>query len=188
MYGDSNCLDGSHMVANCYWLLKKMLDFTASNLKDPFLFSDSSRRISPLEVDDKQLPSRRKDVNFSAYSAVLGKELICGHDSRFEIWGTKGYGFTLMGRNRKLPGYPTVDLRMDMNTKIQKPNLEDTFSKKKSRWISSKPTDFLGLLNRNEVFFLVNYTMLLFNVVKESFCKLDTFKFLIWLNSISNFG
>ncbi|KAI3512634.1 hypothetical protein L1887_19952 [Cichorium endivia] len=26
------------------------------------------------------------------YSAVVGKELTCRSDSRFDVWGTKGYG------------------------------------------------------------------------------------------------
>ncbi|KAF2534932.1 hypothetical protein F2Q68_00022338 [Brassica cretica] len=51
--GDSNCLDSSHMVTNCHWLLKKMLDLTVSNTKDlvvPFseifeeIFTRSHRR------------------------------------------------------------------------------------------------------------------------------------------------
>ncbi|XVF34841.1 hypothetical protein REPUB_Repub18cG0093000 [Reevesia pubescens] len=47
VYGDSNCLDSSHM-----------LDM-------------------PLYEDGNNLPSRRTDVNFSMYSAVKGKDLIC---------------------------------------------------------------------------------------------------------------
>ncbi|KAJ6794314.1 subtilisin-like protease SBT6.1 isoform X1 [Iris pallida] len=119
VYGDSNCLDSSHMVTNCYWLLRKILDFTSNNIKDPVLFSDSAKINFPLHADDSQLPSRRTDVNFSAYSAVVGKELICQHDSRFEVWGTKGYGIQLMGRNRKLPGYPTIGLGNDVNIAVK---------------------------------------------------------------------
>lgn len=99
VYGDSNCLDGSHMVTDCYWLLKKILDFTSRNKKDPVLFSDSVRQTRPLYVDKNKLPSRRTDVNFSMYSSVVGKELICGRDSRFEIWGTEGYN--LLGQRKE---------------------------------------------------------------------------------------
>lgn len=106
MYGDSNCLDSSHMVTNCYWLLRKMLDFTGNNLRDPILFADSAKQDTPLLVDDDQLPSRRTDINFLDYSRVAGKQLICRSDSRFELWGTKGYTLQGRGRNRKLPGYP----------------------------------------------------------------------------------
>ncbi|MFS7982472.1 putative site-1 protease [Helianthus anomalus] len=110
VYGDSNCLDSSHMVTNCYWLLRKILDFTGKNVKDPILFSNSVKLETPLHQDDDQLPSRRTDLNFSTYSAVLGKELICRSDSRFDVWGTKGYGLQVRGRNRRLPGYKATDL------------------------------------------------------------------------------
>lgn len=110
VYGDSNCLDSSHMVTNCYWLLKKILDFTASNIKDPVLFSDLSRQDKTLHLDDSQLPSRRTDVNFSTYSQVVNKELVCGSDSRFEVWATKGYHLSVRGRHHRLPGYSAVDL------------------------------------------------------------------------------
>ncbi|CAN4121599.1 unnamed protein product [Withania somnifera] len=118
VYGDSNCLDSSHMVTNCYGLLKKMLDFTSRDIKDPMLFSDSVRQEKPLYVDTNQLPSCRTDVNFSTYSSVIGKELTCGRDSRFEVWGTKGYNLQVRGRNRKLPGYHVIDLGRGLNSTI----------------------------------------------------------------------
>jgi hypothetical protein len=43
VYGDSNCLDSSHMVTNCYWLLRKIVDFTGNRVKDPILFSEAAR-------------------------------------------------------------------------------------------------------------------------------------------------
>ncbi|XP_059306975.1 subtilisin-like protease SBT6.1 [Lycium ferocissimum] len=121
VYGDSNCLDSSHMVTNCYGLLKKMLDFTRRNIKDPMLFSDSGRQEKPLYVDKNQLPTRRTDVNFSAYSRVVGKELLCGRDSRFEVWGTKGYNLQVRGRNHKLPGYHVIDLGRGLNPTVDTP-------------------------------------------------------------------
>ncbi|KAL3642980.1 Membrane-bound transcription factor site-1 protease [Castilleja foliolosa] len=110
VYGDSNCLDSSHMVTNCYWLLKRILDFTARDNRDPVLFSDSSRLDKTLHLDDKQLPSRRTDVNFSRYSSVVNKELICGRDSRFEIWRTKGYHLNGSARNHRSPDHATFDV------------------------------------------------------------------------------
>ncbi|XP_047970773.1 subtilisin-like protease SBT6.1 isoform X1 [Salvia hispanica] len=121
VYGDSNCLDSSHMVTNCYWLLKKILDFTASNIRDPVLFSDSSRQDKALHLDDNQLPSRRTDVNFSTYSQVADKELICRSDSRFEVWATKGYDLHVRGRNHRLPGYAAVDLGQGSNSTPEVP-------------------------------------------------------------------
>ncbi|KAF9615388.1 hypothetical protein IFM89_023039 [Coptis chinensis] len=150
VYGDSNCLDSSHMVTNCYWLLSKILDFTSQNVRDSLLFSDSVKRDEPLYEDDNQLPTRRTDVNFSMYSAVVGKELLCGKDSRFEIWGTKGYGLQLMGRTRRLPGYPSVDMGKGLNLTSEssgrrKPYSDITGNKYKNG------VDFLGLLKRDEV-------------------------------------
>ncbi|AED92735.1 Subtilisin-like protease SBT6.1 [Arabidopsis thaliana] len=152
VYGDSNCLDSSHMVTNCYWLLKKMLDFSSSNIKDPVLFSKFAKRYSPVIIDEKQLPSRRTDVNFSTYSSVIGKELICESDSRFEVWGTKGYNLHVRGRNRRLPGYHGIDLGRGLNFTVE--------SKRPTRWRSAKEGGELsssrskslgGLFNRDEI-------------------------------------
>jgi membrane-bound transcription factor site-1 protease len=123
VYGDSNCLDSSHMVTNCFTLLRKMLDFTSENVRDPVLFSNSNKQVAPLYEDDNQLPSRRTDVNFSSYSAVVGKDLICRTDSRFEIWGTKGYSLQVRGRNRRLPGYPVIDLGNGLNSTFDASNI-----------------------------------------------------------------
>ncbi|KAL1189201.1 Subtilisin-like protease SBT6.1 [Cardamine amara subsp. amara] len=152
VYGDSNCLDSSHMVTNCYWLLKKMLDFTSSNIKDPVLFSKFAKRYSPVITDDNQLPSRRTDVNFSTYSSVIGKELVCESDSRFEVWGTKGYNLDIRGRNRRLPGYRGIDLGRGLNFTVE--------NTRPTRWVSAKEGDDLsssrskylgGLFNRDEI-------------------------------------
>ncbi|WCJ42476.1 SITE-1 protease [Euphorbia peplus] len=123
VYGDSNCLDSSHMVTNCYWLLKKILDFTSGKITDPLLFSESVKQNTALYIDDNQLPTRRTDVNFSSYSAVVRRDLLCRSDSRFEVWGTKGYDLHVMGRNKRLPGYPFVDLVKGFNTTADASNL-----------------------------------------------------------------
>ncbi|MBA0690305.1 hypothetical protein Goari_007990 [Gossypium aridum] len=116
VYGDSNCLDSSHMVTNCYWLLRKILDFTGSNIKDPVLFSESAKQDVPLYEDDNRLPSRRTDVNYTLYSVVTGKDLICRSDSRFEVWGTKGYNLHVRGRNKIMPGHHVIDLGRGLNS------------------------------------------------------------------------
>lgn len=144
VYGDSNCLDSSHMVTNCYWLLRKILDFTGRNIKDPVLFSDSAKQDKFLHVEDNQLPSRRTDLNFSTYSAVVGKELICRSDSRFDMWGTKGYGLQVSGRNRKLPGYPVVDLGKGLNSTVE-PSITKTAKDNPQR------NKFLGLLYSDDL-------------------------------------
>lgn len=91
VYGDSNCLDSSHMVSNCYWLLKKLLDFTSYNNQDPVIFPATNELGSPLGSIDSPLPQRRSDVDFSAYSLVLKNPLRCGLDSPVAVHGSKGY-------------------------------------------------------------------------------------------------
>lgn len=138
VYGDSNCLDSSHMVTNCYWLLRKILDYTSSNIRDSVLFSDSSKQHTPLTEADNRLPSRRTDVNFSTYSAVLGKDLICRSDSRFEVWGTKGYNLQVRGKNRVLPGYPVMDLGRGLNSTM------DTSKSRRPKYTQISKGDYLG--------------------------------------------
>ncbi|XAR53342.1 Site-1 protease [Bertholletia excelsa] len=132
VYGDSNCLDSSHMVTNCYSLLKKILDYTSKNIKDSVLFSDSVRLDKPLFLEENQLPSRRTDVNFSFYSAVVGNQLICRTDSRFEVWDTQGYGSQVKGRHRRLPGYSVIDLERGLNYTTNNMNKSDDKNNDKS--------------------------------------------------------
>lgn len=150
VYGDSNCLDSSHMVTNCYWLLRKMLDFTGGNIRDPVLFSSSVKQKSPLYMEDNQLPSRRTDVNFSTYSAVLGKELICGSDSVFEIWGTKGYSLQVRGTNRRLPGYSMTNPRRGLNSTVKASNLKH-FELTLENRSDSMGNRYLGMFYGDEV-------------------------------------
>lgn len=149
VYGDSNCLDSSHMVTNCYWLLRKVLDFTSTNKRDPVLFSDSVRQDTPFSEDDNQLPSRRTDVNFSTYSAVVGRDLICRTDSRFEVWGTKGYN-SLTGTNRRLPSNSAIDLGKSFNSTME------TSKSRRPKYTQISTSDslgskYLGMLYRDEV-------------------------------------
>lgn len=93
VYGDSNCLDSSHMVSNCYWLLKKLLDFTSSDIQDPVIFPATNELGSPLGSMDLPLPRRRTDVDFSAYSLVLKHPLRCGLDAPVAVQDSEGYVF-----------------------------------------------------------------------------------------------
>ncbi|QCD89923.1 membrane-bound transcription factor site-1 protease [Vigna unguiculata] len=98
VHGDSNCLDDSSHMINYFSLLRKILDFTSEDVRDPTLFSNSINQDSPLYEDDNRLPSHITDVNFSAYSTIVGKEFICETVTRFEISGTKGYNLQVRGR------------------------------------------------------------------------------------------
>lgn len=145
VYGDSNCLDSSHMVTNCFWLLKKMLDYTSNRVQDPVLFSKAARLDMPLYEEDSRLPSRRNDVNFSSYSSVLGKELLCKNDSRFEVWGTKGYNIHVRGRNRRLPGHQSIDIGGGLNTSIETPSLKSSVTSDGSK--NETVGNYLGFFN-----------------------------------------
>eukprot|EP00898_Chlorokybus_atmophyticus_P007485 jgi/Chlat1/7738/Chrsp66S07212 len=77
-YGDSNCLDSSHQVLNCYWLLRKLLEFCMHGSHDAELFPPHKHALhEPLGSADMPMPLRRTDVNFSEYSQVLGRTPQC---------------------------------------------------------------------------------------------------------------
>lgn len=90
VFGDSNCLDSSHMVTACYWLLKKFLSFTSLGEKDPTLFATVNELLEPLGSVNETLPQLRSDVNMTEYSAVLGQDLVCGDDAKLNLVGTSG--------------------------------------------------------------------------------------------------
>lgn len=144
------------MVTNCYWLLRKILDFTSGNIRDPVLFTKPSKRSSPLYLEDDKLPSRRSDVNFSMYSAVTGKELICRNDSRFEVWGAKGYSIQVRGRNRRLPGFPVIDLGRGLNSTLETSSMRPPKLTSKDR-SDTYGNRYLSLFYRDEV--RVNFLM-----------------------------
>uniref|UniRef100_A0A0E0DXF0 Uncharacterized protein n=1 Tax=Oryza meridionalis TaxID=40149 RepID=A0A0E0DXF0_9ORYZ len=155
VYGDSNCLDSSHMVTNCYWLLRKLVEFTGNRIKDPVLFSESAQLKFPVFESIHQL-SRRPDVNFSTYSTVVGKELICHQDSRFEVWGTKGYGTQPTGTTRKLPEYQKSE-SYNISTPIASDSTPDEAGLQRN--ISTpivaskfdKRMDYFGILGHEEI-------------------------------------
>ncbi|KAL6606697.1 hypothetical protein ACP70R_042350 [Stipagrostis hirtigluma subsp. patula] len=152
VYGDSNCLDSSHMVTNCYWLLRKILEFTGNKVKDPVLFSEAAQLKFPVFENTLQ-PSRRPDVNFSIYSTVVGKELICHQDSRYEVWATKGYAIQI-GPTRKLPEYedsssPNVTIKAADN-KQDEAGLQRNLSTPDVAKFEDK-RDYFGFIGHEEV-------------------------------------
>nr|CAB3467134.1 unnamed protein product [Digitaria exilis] len=157
VYGDSNCLDSSHMVTNCYWLLRKILEFTGNRVKDPVLFLEAAQLKFPVFENIHQ-PSRRTDVNFSTYSTVIGKELICHQDSRFEVWGTKGYGVQPTGTARKLPEYQMDESSSYPNVTIQTPDNKQDKVERLQINLSTPNTDkfddkrdYFGFIGHEEV-------------------------------------
>jgi len=68
LYGDSNCLDNSHLQKDCFWMLDAFLDFATTGQVAP-VFQDlkSSTPLKPL----KSLPERMEGNQLHRYSKVL---------------------------------------------------------------------------------------------------------------------
>mmetsp|Transcript_28999 Transcript_28999/g.55594 ORF Transcript_28999/g.55594 Transcript_28999/m.55594 type:complete len:1292 (+) Transcript_28999:258-4133(+) len=83
VYGDSNCLDSSHMNMgqNCFALLSGLLEFAASGSADPAVFPRTSALQEPLGGPTMALPVRRTDIDFSEYSRVMHKPAVCGREA-----------------------------------------------------------------------------------------------------------
>lgn len=130
------------------------MEFTGNRIKDPVLFSESAQLKFPVFESIHQL-SRRPDVNFSTYSTVVGNELICHQDSRFEVWGTKGYGTQQTGTTRKLPEYQKSEA-YNISTPIASDSTPDEAGLQRniSTPIASKfdkRMDYFGFLGHEEI-------------------------------------
>ena len=79
-YGDSNCIDNSHLTKDCWWLLEALLEYTSvSHL--PKVFSDNAGE----KLDPKlpvKLPERMENNNLHKYSKVLENNMGNRHASR----------------------------------------------------------------------------------------------------------
>lgn len=54
VYGDSNCLDSSHMQKDCFWLMDALLDFSIyGNIPLAWLDKDSSTLARNLELPER---------------------------------------------------------------------------------------------------------------------------------------
>lgn len=70
VYGDSNCLDSSHIEKACYWLLITFLDFAMNSHKSMLL--DNLNRISEFhDVKNKSFPMRIPSSNLKNFSKVM---------------------------------------------------------------------------------------------------------------------
>ncbi|XP_070575086.1 membrane-bound transcription factor site-1 protease-like [Ptychodera flava] len=71
LYGDSNCLDSSHLQKECFWLLEALLQYTAYGNLAPMLTEQSGL---PLPMD-AELPERMEGNHLYRYSKVLESHL-----------------------------------------------------------------------------------------------------------------
>jgi len=68
VYGDSNCLDSTHLQKECFWLLQAILQFTSHNvlpklLKEKFKINDGMPR---------KFPQRLKESSFRNFTKING--------------------------------------------------------------------------------------------------------------------
>lgn len=66
LFGDSNCLDNSHMQKECFWLLSALLEYTAYSSLVP-LFTNQDQVVLP----PADLPLRMEGNHLHRYSKVL---------------------------------------------------------------------------------------------------------------------
>lgn len=82
IFGDSNCLDSTHLDKPCYWLLDALLEYTMTNhisnlLKDLNKLSKlASSGSSFVDGKRKQLPARLAGTNLHQFSKVLHPSLV----------------------------------------------------------------------------------------------------------------
>ncbi|CAG9857116.1 unnamed protein product [Phyllotreta striolata] len=73
VYGDSNCIDSSHLETDCYWLLDAMLEYTSTSHL-PNVFKDNNFK-GWEGIADTDTPRRMEGNRLYRYSNVLEKSL-----------------------------------------------------------------------------------------------------------------
>ncbi|XP_072013608.1 membrane-bound transcription factor site-1 protease-like [Amphiura filiformis] len=71
LFGDSNCIDSSHMQSDCYWLLEALLQYTAYSNLSPMFSEQESLPLPPYDG----LPTRLEGNHLYRYSKVLEAHL-----------------------------------------------------------------------------------------------------------------
>lgn len=69
VYGDSNCLDNSHLQKDCFWMLDALLEFTSTGHM-PSIFKDNSAKVT-FPSTDEPLPQRMEGNHLYRYSKVI---------------------------------------------------------------------------------------------------------------------
>mmetsp|Transcript_1171 Transcript_1171/g.3431 ORF Transcript_1171/g.3431 Transcript_1171/m.3431 type:complete len:1157 (-) Transcript_1171:13-3483(-) len=87
VFGDANCLDSSHQTANCYLLLRQLLEFTSAGRESTQLFTAASRIHEAIGGNGHtKLPERRSDLDFKDVSTVLNYPASCDSDMDNAAW------------------------------------------------------------------------------------------------------
>lgn len=74
LYGDSNCLDSSHLDKPCFWLLDAILEYTSMGHLSK-IFSDNNTPHREVNIIPSELPERMPGNRLHVYSRVLYADL-----------------------------------------------------------------------------------------------------------------
>lgn len=91
LYGDSNCLDSSHMNANCFELLHQLLQRIIESAPSAFL-GPESLLADPWVHPGYSPPLRRTDINFTAYSRTLSTPMQCYSNAHCPVVAAPAHG------------------------------------------------------------------------------------------------
>lgn len=69
VYGDSNCLDNSHLQKDCFWMLDALLEFTSTGHM-PSIFKDNGAKVT-FASPEEPLPQRMEGNHLYRYSKVV---------------------------------------------------------------------------------------------------------------------
>lgn len=71
VYGDSNCLDSTHIEKPCFWLLDTLLEYTMTSHVSTLLKDLNRAPTTQFDTTLKQMPKRLPNNNLHMYSKVL---------------------------------------------------------------------------------------------------------------------
>ncbi|XP_012285406.1 membrane-bound transcription factor site-1 protease [Orussus abietinus] len=83
VYGDSNCIDDSHLQKSCFWMLDAILEFATTG-QVPSIFTEAERRHKNVKTADLgrleigELPRRMEGSHLNRHSKVLESESSAG--------------------------------------------------------------------------------------------------------------
>lgn len=78
VYGDSNCLDSTHLDKPCFWLLNAFLEYTMTSHISTLLKDLNRTATVQFSNDPNDMPKRLPNNNLHTYSKVLVREPIYG--------------------------------------------------------------------------------------------------------------
>ncbi|XP_011631233.1 LOW QUALITY PROTEIN: membrane-bound transcription factor site-1 protease [Pogonomyrmex barbatus] len=75
VYGDSNCIDDSHLQKSCFWMLDAILEYTTTGYVPTVFMDESQKKHKTVKTTSNmkigELPYRMKENHFGRHSKVL---------------------------------------------------------------------------------------------------------------------